>query len=155
MENKNAPSEVETVLDGAGGDLTDYYSVLARRLAEKYGPDSVEVVVAQLYRDDICGYVPNDEAYATWLKMRRCDLQGLKDVIRRSEKLLTDRKGLTWRDYVSRAAGDVFARRVLKESIMLRLLHNFKSHKKLDTVYALTLRRLNCKTNWLSAPVTE
>lgn len=150
MENKNTPSEVETVLDGGGGDLTNHYSVLARKVVEKYGPDSVEAVVAQLYRDDMHGYVPDDEAYTTWLEMRRCDLQDLKDVIRRSEKLLMLRKDLTWCNYVYRASGDVFARRVLTEDILLRL-YNAKKYNKFDAVYASTLRQLRCKMNWLSA----
>lgn len=154
MENKNEPYGVEAVLAGDGSDFTNHYSVLAKRVAEKYGYDSVEAVVAQLYRDDVHGYVPDDESYATWLEMRRCDLQDLKDVIRRSEKLLMLRKGLTWGNYVSRASGDVFARRVLTEAITL-MLCNAKSHNKLDTLYASALRQLNRKTNWLSTHAVE
>lgn len=151
MEKQNALSEVEEVLNGGFGHvLTDHYSVLAKTVREKYGADSVEAVVAQLYRDDMHGYVLDDESYKTWLEMRRRDLRGLEDAIRESEKLLMLRKDLTWNNYVSRISGDVFARRVLIEDIFLRLSNNRDESKKFDALYASTLRQLRYIGNWMT-----
>ena len=150
MEKQNTLSEVEEVLNRRGRDLTDHYSILAKTVREKYGADSVEAVVAQLYRDDMHGYVFDDETYKIWLEMRRRDLGGLEDVIRKSEKLLMLRKDLTWSNYVSRISGDVFARRVLIEDILLRLYNSRDESKKFDALYASTLRQLRYIGNWMT-----
>lgn len=150
MEKQNTLSEVEEVLNRRGRDLTDHYSILAKTVREKYGSDSVEAVVAQLYRDDMHGYVLDDESYKGWLEMRRRDLGGLEDIIRKSEKLLMLRKDLTWNNYVSRISGDVFARRVLTEDILLRLYNSRDDSKKFDALYASTLRQLCYIGNWMS-----
>lgn len=150
MEKQNTFSEVEEVLNRRGRDLTDHYSILAKTVREKYGADSVEAVVAQLYRDDMHGYVLDDESYKGWLEMRRRDLEGLEDVIRKSEKLLILRKDLTWNNYVSRISGDVFARRVLMEDILLRLYNSRDESKKVDALYASTLRQLRYVGNWMT-----
>lgn len=150
MEKQNTLSEVEEVLNGGCHVLTDHYSVLARTVREKYGADSVEAVVAQLYRDDMHGYVLDDESYKTWMEMRRRDLRGLEDAIRKSEKLLMLRKDLTWGNYVSRISDDVFARRVLIEDILLRLSNNRDESKKFDAIYASALRQLRYVGNWMT-----
>lgn len=149
MEKQNTFSEVEEVLNGGHRVFNDHYSVLAKTVREKYGPDSVEAAVAQLYRDDIHGYVLDDRAYKIWVEMRRRDLQGLEDVIKRSEKLLMLREGLTWGNYVSRISGDVFARRVLIEDISLRLYNNTNEPNKFDALYAAALRQLHYIGNWM------
>lgn len=122
MESKNIQSEVERVLDCTGSGLANHYDTMAKKVAEKYGGDSVEAVVAALYRDDVYGYITSDDSYKMWLSMRRKDLEDLASEIRKAEQLLMLRKDLTLTNYISRAGSNVFARRVLREDIMLRLL---------------------------------
>lgn len=142
-------SEVERVLDSAGSGVANHYSVLARKVAEKYGSDSLEAVVAQLYRDDMHGYVNVDENYDDWLSMRRKDLGiSLSAAVREAEQLLALRKDLTVTNYVFRASVNALARRVLIEDISLRLF-GVPAPESVRAVYTRMLCSLHYKSNWL------
>lgn len=147
MENKDTQTEVERVLDGGGSGLANHYNVMARKVAEKYGSDSVEAVVAALYRDDIHGYITSEAIYIKWLEKRRKDLSNLAPEIRKAEQLLMLRKNLTLTNYASRAACNVFARRVLREDILIRLFDMY-GPDDLEQEYTHMLRILHAPMHW-------
>lgn len=149
MKDNDNKSLVQRALDCAGSGLPNHYETMAHTVVVQYGSDSAEAVVAQLYRDDMHGYIPDEKAYKEWLSHRRKDIDSsMASSIRKAELLLMQRKDVTVGGYARAAARNLLARRVLIEDLSLRLFHSGVS-ADLRKVYTDMLCKLHDRDNWL------
>lgn len=155
MKDNDTRSLVQQALECPGSGLPNHYESMVRAVVVKYGSDSAEAVVAQLYRDDIHGYISDEKSYHEWLSYRRRDLDAsMASSVRTAELMLANRKDITVGSFARRAARNLLARRVLIEDLSLRL---FKSGVSADLrkIYTDMLCILHDSSNWLATTTNQ
>lgn len=155
MKDKDNKSLVQQALDCAGSGLPDHYRSMAHAVVVKYGSDSLEAVVAQLYRDRMHGDVgPTSLNYRSWLSYRRHDMDdNMAEAVEGACQLLLDRNDDT-DSYARRAAGNLLARRVLVEDLSLRLFGG-PAPVRLRRVYTDMLCILHDSSNWRATTTNQ